>query len=173
MLNNIEIRNATANDAQAIIDYCNIVGGESDNLSFGGGEFYLSVKEEQEFLNKQDQFNICVVAVSDGAIIAAANLSSIERPRFKHNATLGISVLKQYHGQGVGTRMITELLKQISANNITENIILEVRSDNYAAIKLYERFGFEKVGCLPRNINVGGQYFDIDIMHKQLTVKIK
>ncbi len=46
------IRPATAADAATLLDYVEAVGGESDFLSFGPGEFGLSLAEEQAFLEK-------------------------------------------------------------------------------------------------------------------------
>lgn len=42
-------------DAKNMIDYLNIVGGESDNLLFGKDEFRLSVEQEVEYIKKVHQ----------------------------------------------------------------------------------------------------------------------
>ena len=42
------LRRPTEDDAKAMIDYLNQVGGESDNLLFGKGEFHLTVEQEME-----------------------------------------------------------------------------------------------------------------------------
>jgi hypothetical protein len=46
------IREATAEDARAVLAYVNAVSGESDFLSFGPGEFELTEPEEEEFLRR-------------------------------------------------------------------------------------------------------------------------
>ncbi len=50
--------------------------------------------------------------IGNGKIIAAANISSIDYSRLRNNTSLGISVLRQYHFQGVGIMLIDELIKQ-------------------------------------------------------------
>ncbi len=41
-----------------------------------------------------------------------------------------------------------------------KNIYLEVRTDNTNAIKLYESFGFKRVGTMPEKIFIDGKYYD-------------
>ncbi|WP_406035268.1 GNAT family N-acetyltransferase [Treponema saccharophilum] len=41
-----------------------------------------------------------------------------------------------------------------------------MRSDNIAAIKLYEKFGFEKIGRFRGFFKINGEFIDFDIMQK-------
>ena len=43
----IEIRKATASDAENILEYCKIIGGESDNLTFGSEGVSITVEIEK------------------------------------------------------------------------------------------------------------------------------
>ncbi len=57
---------------------------------------------------------------------------------------LMISVLPQYQKQKIGTKLLEEFIKRTQEEKI--NIIeLEVRTDNYKAIKFYEKNGFRKI----------------------------
>ena len=49
-----------------------------------------------------------------------------------------------------------------------EKIELEVRIDNYNAIRLYEKFGFRNEGILRRGFLVDGEYIDLLLMGKIL-----
>jgi len=53
---------------------------------------------------------------------------------------LSIAVLPQYRGAGVGTRLLTHMLRE--TESIYKAISLSVSSDN-PAVRLYERAGFE------------------------------
>ena len=55
---------------------------------------------------------------------------------------LGIAVIKESRGQGVGEKMMIHLIDyaKVSGEN---QITLTVDKDNYKAIRLYERLGFE------------------------------
>lgn len=50
----------------------------------------------------------------------------------------------------------------------SEIVELEVRSDNVNAIKLYEKFGFEKIGVFKGFFKIDGKLIDFDIMEKIL-----
>jgi ribosomal protein S18 acetylase RimI-like enzyme len=55
---------------------------------------------------------------------------------------LAIAVLPEYRGQGVGTKLLTQLVESVSDS--FPALCLNVRSDN-PAINLYKRLGFFKV----------------------------
>lgn len=60
--------------------------------------------------------------------------------------TIGVAV--DHQGQGIGALLLTTLIEHaICAQAI--QLILEVRSDNDAAIAMYRRFGFERISSRP------------------------
>ncbi|CAL9552694.1 N-alpha-acetyltransferase RimI [Streptomyces sp. enrichment culture] len=56
-----------------------------------------------------------------------------------------IAVTRDHWGTGLGSRLLTELLRAATAFECAE-VMLECRVDNVRAQKLYERFGFETIG---------------------------
>ena len=56
-----------------------------------------------------------------------------------------IAVARDQWGSGLGSRLLTELLRAATAFECAE-VLLECRVDNVRAQKLYERFGFEPIG---------------------------
>ncbi|GAA2549515.1 MULTISPECIES: ribosomal protein S18-alanine N-acetyltransferase [Streptomyces] len=56
-----------------------------------------------------------------------------------------IAVTRDHWGTGLGSRLLTELLRAATAFECAE-VLLECRIDNVRAQKLYERFGFETIG---------------------------
>ncbi|WP_228984797.1 ribosomal protein S18-alanine N-acetyltransferase, partial [Streptomyces sp. DH12] len=56
-----------------------------------------------------------------------------------------IAVTRDHWGTGLGSRLLTELLRAATAFECAE-VMLECRVDNVRAQKLYERFGFEVIG---------------------------
>jgi ribosomal protein S18 acetylase RimI-like enzyme len=56
---------------------------------------------------------------------------------------MGMAVLAEYRGRGVGSELLTRLLK--SAGSLYRAVSLSVTADN-PAVRLYERAGFERVG---------------------------
>lgn len=47
----LTIRKASPYDAKYIVEYLNIVDGESDNLLFGKDEFHLSEQDEAKYIH--------------------------------------------------------------------------------------------------------------------------
>lgn len=67
---------------------------------------------------------------------------------------MNIAVHPDYQGKGYGSVLLNDLL--IRASSFTEShpviatqVFLEVRESNTAAIRLYERYGFNKLGKRP------------------------
>ena len=59
---------------------------------------------------------------------------------------------------------LMEALLAFARKNGIEQLELEVRSDNGRAIRLYERFGFTKIGTIPAFLKVNGEDFASDYM---------
>ena len=83
-------------------------------------------------------------------LIGYAGIARLGRIRPYEYEIHTIGVDPAYQGQGIGRRLVTELLELASGSVI----FLEVRTDNVPAIALYESFGFVNVGIaqalLPR-----------------------
>ena len=103
------------------------------------------------------------VARHNGKIVGLAAYRSMPR-RFSHRADIGISILKDYWGNKIATRLIETMLD--FAQNVARSkvISLEVATDNIRAIRLYEKFGFEKIGLFKKYFKVGDEFLDAYIM---------
>ncbi|QUH19523.1 GNAT family N-acetyltransferase [Alkaliphilus sp. B6464] len=156
----------SAEDAKKMIEYFNIVGGESDNLLFGAGEFKLTIDQEINHINSinSDENSLIILGVIDENIVSVAQIISSKRKRIAHNSEMSISVKKDYWGTGIGTAMMNEIVRFAKSNNTIRNITLGVNAGNTRAIKLYEKFGFEIIGVHKNNFNVNGIYDDEILM---------
>ncbi len=162
------IEKARPEDAAALIEYLQVVGGESDNLTFGAEGLPATVEEETAFLEKSaaDTRSVILLAKEDGEIIGDGHIEAFSR-RLSHRAGLGITVRKAAWGRGVGTAIMERLIAHAWEQGI-EIIELQVRSDNARAIRLYEKFGFVKIGHYPGFLKVDGVYADCDLMNLYL-----
>ena len=72
-----EIVRAQAKDAAALLEYLKIIGGETDNLSFGAEGVPLDVEAEGAYLAMQAESrdNIQLFAKVNGEIIGTASLN--------------------------------------------------------------------------------------------------
>lgn len=156
------LRIPTKEDAKGIIEYLNIIGGESDFITFGANEFTLSVEAEEEYIERNNSMENCknVLTIINDEIVGIASISSMQKERMQHNGTLGISFRKKYWGMGLGNEVMSYLIEWAKSNNITKKISLLVREDNERGIKLYEKLGFEREGLLRKDICVHGIYYN-------------
>ena len=163
---NIEIRKATAADAEKVLDYCKIIGSESDNLTFGAEGVPFSTESEAEYLERlyNSEKQLYLVAVCDGEIVGSCTFSAYERERLCHRGEMSISVKKSMWGNHIGTLLMEKMLDFAKNTAKAEIISLEVRSDNESAISLYRKFGFETVGTFKGFMKIRGEYVDCDIM---------
>ena len=166
----VEIRKATAADAENILAYCKQIGGESDNLTFGSEGVSITVEKEREYLDSILTSNrqLYLIAVNDGEVVAAANFASFGKPRLAHRGEFNISVKKSMWGQYIATRLMEEIIRFAKEEAKVEIISLEVRSDNHRAIGLYKKFGFETIGTFEGFMKINGQYVSCDYMRLQL-----
>lgn len=162
------IQKAKPEDAAALIEYLKIIGGETDNLTFGAEGLPVTVEEERAFLEKEnaDGRSVMLLVRENGKILADGHIQAMTR-RISHRASLGITVLKEAWGRGIGTALMERLIAHAKENGI-EIIELQVRCDNTRAIRLYEKFGFVKIGHYPGCLKVDGKLIDCDLMNLYL-----
>ena len=155
-------------DAAALLEYLKAVGGESDNLTFGAEGIPATLAEEEAFLRGQAARtrSVMLLAREKGEIVGDGHIEAFSR-RMSHRAGLGITVRKRAWGQGVGTALMERLIAHAREQKI-EIIELQVRSDNARAIRLYEKFGFVKIGHYPGFLKVNGVNAACDLMNLYL-----
>jgi ribosomal-protein-alanine N-acetyltransferase len=96
--------------------------------------------------------NHYVAARADGTLVGYGGISRLgRRPPYEYEIhTIGVD--PDYQGQGIGRRMLADLL-QFADGGV---VYLEVRTDNEAAITLYESVGFVNIGVRKRYYRVSG-----------------
>lgn len=61
---------------------------------------------------------------------------------------LNLSIAEPYQGRGLGRELLVHMM-QIARNHGAQNIFLEVRPSNVAAIGLYQNIGFNEMAVRP------------------------
>ncbi len=167
------IERARAEDAAALLDYLKIVGGETENLSFGAEGVPISLETEQDYLRAQYKSpdNVQYLAKVDGEIIGTASLNRQPR-RMNHRGVFGISLKKAWWGCGAASAMMEAVLAFAKENGF-EQLNIEVRSSNTRAIRLYEKYGFRKLCTFPNFFKINGVSIDFDLMNLELNTENK
>lgn len=99
------------------------------------------------------------VALAKGEVVGWCDIRRHPFPAHSHRGSLGMGVLPDYRGRGIGARLLDEALKQAFATGFVR-IELSVRADNVRAIRLYEKVGFVREGALRDAVFVDGEFHD-------------
>jgi [ribosomal protein S18]-alanine N-acetyltransferase len=116
---------------------------------FDGDDPWPAAAFNRELASKHNHY---VAARTNGTLVGYAGISRLGRkPPFEYEVhTIGVD--PAYQGQGIGRRLLDELLKFADGGVV----YLEVRTDNEVAIALYRGRGFEQVGLRRRYYRVSG-----------------
>jgi len=167
----ISIRSAADTDALSLCRHKYVTAGETYFMARYPEECSLDIADmEKKIL--QIQNSVCefkINAFLDNEIIGDLGVTRIgNNTKYCHRAYMGISIQKQYWNMGLGSVMVEYAVKQAKENGF-EQLELGVFEDNEAAIRLYEKFGFQKYGIQPRAFKLkDGTYRDELIMVKIL-----
>lgn len=83
-----------------------------------------------------------------------------------HWGVLGLGIRREFRGRGIGAALMRDTLEGCRGG--FEFVELAVHVNNARAIRLYEGFGFKKVGVRPNKIKRGGVYTDDQLMYLDL-----
>jgi ribosomal protein S18 acetylase RimI-like enzyme len=106
---------------------------------------------------------IHLVALAGRDVVGWCDLRPKSAVTQRHSAVLGMGVVPEYRGQGIGARMLAMTLELGDARDV-RRVELVVRADNVPAIALYRRFGFEVEGTCRRYLSISGVDHDALLM---------
>lgn len=102
-----------------------------------------------------------LVAVAGDRVVGWLTLQTFpDRPRRRHVGTVGMIVHDEWQGKGIGKALLHECVEMAERWLNLTRLELEVYTDNEPAIRLYERFGFEREGTLRQYAFRDGRYVD-------------
>lgn len=165
----IEYVEATASDAKCLLEFLKQVATETHNLTFEADELVLNELQEIENIkaSHDSKNSLMILAKDNGRIVGNVTLSGSNRKRIQHRSSLGISVLKEYWHQEIGSNLLAAAIGYAIENDIAI-IELEVLANNKNAIALYEKFGFETIGVYKEYFIVNGEAIDAKLMNLYL-----
>lgn len=164
---NITIREAIPNDAEQVAAVLQQVGRETPYLVMDGTGAAIEVEElAQNFADLYESINnVLMVAIIDGKIVGTASVGASNKKRMEHLGEVGISVLKDYWGFGLGRAMMDSLVEWAIEGGIIRRLELTVQQRNQRAIQLYEKIGFQTEAIMPRGAKTDdGEFLDVCLM---------
>ena len=154
------IRNAEAKDAEEIILMVKQVIDETGFFPRTAEEFNVTVEQEIDYIKSTALFLLVEI---DGKIVGSVTLDRSHLIKLNHIVTLGITILKEYCGLGIGSLLMEKVIEWTKSNGV-EKIELEVFENNTSAIMLYKKFGFVEEGRKRKYIKTKEGYQDMILM---------
>jgi len=149
------LRNGDVSDGNAAYENFNATHAETDYLLSYPEENSFDPEQEGQFLKEKAESpnEIEILAVVDGKVIGMAGIEAVgTKYKVKHRAELGISILREYWGLGLG-KALTKACIQCARDAGYVQLELNVVADNKRAISVYRDLGFEEFGRNPRGFN--------------------
>jgi RimJ/RimL family protein N-acetyltransferase len=157
----IRIRRSRLEDAPTFSAAVKAVASEKWYLATIDG---YSVDETRAYIQRALDGAVCqVVAIADDRVVGACDVQRVELKGLSHVGQLGMFVLKDFRGQGIGKKLLIACLA-VAKEAALEKVELQVFADNLPAISLYESSGFQREGCKVRSRKWEGRYQDVVMM---------
>ena len=165
----VRIREAEDRDAAALFNLMPRLDAETNFLLYEAGERTTSLVEWQQRLadNKASGNSVTLIAEVDGKPVGTLGAAGGRVRRNRHTAHIGVAILQEHVGRGIGTRLFEELERWARAHDVSR-LELTVMVNNEAAINLYKKLGFETEGLRRRSLRVDGRWVDEFAMAKLL-----
>lgn len=163
------VRPPRAEDVQQLLTFINTLIAEDTFIVMAGKP--VTIDEETEWLRGtlkdiQNRQAITFLVFDRERLIANSGIKKQLR-RLSHIGIFGITVAKEYRGDGVGKQLMSLVLAE--AKNIgIEIATLEVFGSNEIACSAYQTLGFTKYGSLQKALTFRGQLIDLHQMYKRL-----
>ncbi|SFU92828.1 GNAT family N-acetyltransferase [Butyrivibrio sp. M55] len=149
------LRNGEFADGEAVFVNFNETHAETDYLLSYPDENSFNAEQEAEFLKEKTESpnEIEIAALVDGVVAGTAGIEAVgAKYKVKHRAELGIAILKEYWGLGLG-KALMEACIECAKNAGYAQLELNVVAENERAVALYKKMGFVEYGRNPRGFN--------------------
>lgn len=165
----ITLREAIPDDAAELLQVSQKIAEETDFLIMD--EVGLGLNEEMLSLQLADLYesenNLLLLALADEKIVGMASVKAAPEYTVSHIGEIGISILKEFWGIGLGTALLDEVIYWSENASPLRRLELTVQERNERAIHLYQKFGFETEGTMKRGArDAQGEFLDVLLMSK-------
>ncbi|GCF94429.1 N-acetyltransferase [Enterococcus florum] len=163
----VTLREAIPDDAAALIEVMKQLAEETDFLIMDQPALEMTL--EMMALNLAALYespnNCLFIAFVNGKIVGLASIKASDDYRVAHIGEVGISLLKDYWGFGLGSLLMEELILWAEEGQLLRRLELTVQVRNQRAIHLYEKMGFEKEATIARGArSEDGAFLDVYLM---------
>ncbi len=163
----ITLREATPNDAKELLSVMNTLDKETPFLLVNQQSLKLNpeaMAEQIDFIYEEDN-QLILLAYNHNELIGVATvMAELDEP-LRHIGEIGISILKEYWGYGLGTVMLEEIIAWAKETGAIKRLEIKVQERNERAVNLYQKVNFETEGIIRRGfLSEENEYLDIILM---------
>ena len=163
------IRAADRRDAAAYLAHTETLVGETVYMLKGVQDTLPDVPEQRLIFDYFSRTLTCLCLVASRPsrglgrepILASLTLTGARTQRTQHTVQLGMGVLREAWGLGIGSALLDAALTWARANPILTRVRLQVYEDNHAARKLYESRGFIDEGVMQDEVLLSNQWVNL------------
>ena len=160
------VRHAEPGDAEQLTRLAVAVSGEPEAWLISADGEWRSVGDERRYLKavrKYAHAAVFVAAREDGALVGRLSVARDAHPASSHVADIGLMVAKAARRQGVGWALLEAAVGWAREAGVRK-LELHVFPWNEPAIRLYEKFGFEREGYRKAHYRRSGEDVDAILM---------
>jgi len=163
------VREINVSDAENLVHLIREVEEESEFMLMEAGERQLTTEQQRiriENMKKSENSTIFVVEKGNNLVGYLFAMGGTAR-RTKHAVYIVIGLLKDYRGQGIGTKLFVRL-EEWARNRGIHRLELTTVTKNEPGVALYKKMGFEIEGTKRDSLFIDGEYVDEYYMSKLL-----
>jgi [ribosomal protein S18]-alanine N-acetyltransferase len=162
------VRRAEPADAASLVSLAEAVGSEPGGWLIADGQ-WRRVSEERRYLRaiRRHSYSAVLVAEEDGRIVGRLSIGRDAHPASEHVADVGLMVAEGYRRRGIGLALM-EAAEFWARRVGVRKIELHVFPHNEAALALYDRLGYRRVGDRRGHFRRSDGYVDAILMEKEL-----
>ena len=151
------LRSPKEEDIESTLEYLTVSAGETDYLLRYPEECGKYTAEGEKKLFEQKNASpdeAMIMCIVDGKVVGNCNISFFKGIKTKHRASIGIALIREFWNQGIGTKMLEEIIRIAESREGVMQIELEFVEGNARARHLYEKMGFRITGIHPNAIRL-------------------
>jgi RimJ/RimL family protein N-acetyltransferase len=164
------LRSPQLEDAEEMLAYLHQAAAETHFLLREPEDVSDTLESEQLFIQQilTSESQLMIVAVVDGKLAGNCGLTFKTYSKVKHRCDIGIGLLKEFWGLGIGNALFAEMFAAAKAHGASQ-MELAVIEGNLRGMALYKKMGFEVVGAVPNAIRLSdGSFLKEYVMVKEL-----
>jgi len=168
----IRLRDAVPKDAEAALIYVRSVCPEVRRyVRTEPDEFQQDAEGQRRWIENLEpsRGDHMLIALPAGSreIIGTLRVNAGRKRKIAHVGELAMTVRHAWQGLGVGSAPLAAAIERPEACPALTKLNLEVYSHNDRAIRLYERFGFQRAGVQPKEAQIEpGEFVDTVLIYR-------